>query len=231
MGKETRFNLIFLVALLLISTPGVILLIGKQLKPGARRLADPPYVRRTEAYNNPLPASSASIRVVPPITAAWVEAMTMEHLGHPPLRHAAAGGRSEPIMSDGRRFELLGLDRDGNEATLALLGWLADLGRGDVEAIDAEAAFLGNLEAVEVVQLEVPPDVIRELKGIGFVTPPTRIGLTRLRFAAAGQPVSSEAIVRLRWQLADDQEEDVLKLHRVLPEMSRVKDVQPGENQ
>jgi hypothetical protein len=216
LDKETRFNLIFLVALLLISAPGVVLLIGKQLKPGARRLADPPYVRRTEAYNNPLPASSASVRVAPPITAAWVEAVTIEQLGHPALRHQAAGGRREPIMSEGRRFELLGLDRDGDGATLALLGWLAELGRGDVQAIDAEAECLGILEGVEVVQLDVPPDVIKELKGIGFVTPPTRVGLTRLRFTLAAKP-GSEAIVRLRWHLADDEGQDVLNLHRVLP--------------
>ena len=214
------------------------MLISKHLAPGARRLADPPYVRRTEAYNNPLPASSASIRVVPPITAVWVESLAIEHLGHPPLRHMAVGGRLEPIMSDGRRFELLSFADDGESTTLVLLVWSAELGRGEVQGIDAEAEALGPLRSIEVDGLEVPPEVISELKGLGFVIPPSRVGLAWLRFAPLAPAEETDDLLRIVWHMADGVGEDVLNLRRVLPDArggDRDKEdgepVQTGESQ
>ena len=226
----------FLILLLLLSLPGVVLLISKHLKPGARRLADPPYVRRTEAYNNPLAASSASIRVLPPITAQWVEKTAMEKLGHLPARLEAAGGRFEPIMSEHRRFELLAMSREGGSSTLVLLGWLAELGCGEVRELEAEAPILGRLDSVEVEQLSVPQEVIKELKGLGYVVPPAQVGFAWLRFAHP--PVGEDDRLRIVWRTDHGDGEDVMNLRGVFPAVADsdndpevVRRTQQGANQ
>lgn len=215
MSKEARLNLVFLVALLLLSLPGVILLISKHLKPGARRLADPPYVRRTEAYNNPLPASTASIRVVPPITSEWVARLAVDRTGSPPLRHEAAGGRWDPVISEGRRFELLSLRAENESVTVVLLGWLGELGRGEVQELVGEAPALGTLESVEVERLEVPSQVVKELQELGYVVPPSRVGLVWLRFAPP--PTQGDARLQIAWRGGGAEAHDVLDLRRLLP--------------
>ena len=218
MSQEARLNLTFLIALLLLSVPGVVMLVGKHLQPGARRLADPPYVRRTEAYNNPLPASSASVRVVPPVTAAWVESLARDHLGHPPVRHLSAGGRNDPIMSADRRIELLDVEQNAGATLLAVLIWSAELGRGAVTRIEAEAPGLG-LEEVEVTRLDVPEDVIAELKGLGMVVPPAQIGLARLRFSSTARGIGEDdGRLLVTWQTADMRWQDVLNLQWILPQ-------------
>lgn len=216
-SRETKWNLGFFVLLALISAPGVTLLVRKQMQPGARRLADPPYVRRTEAYNNPLPASSASLRVVPPGTAQWVAGVSQRFLGKPPLRHEAAGGRVEPVMSRNRRFELLGLDQSGEGYQIVLLVWMAELGHQQVSELYAESAQLGGLQSAEAEPVDVPLEVIAELKNEGYVLPPERVAVLRLRFTP---PVdrSGQLSVHLTWTGPGGEGEDVLDLARILRE-------------
>src|SRR5688500_3263773 len=134
-------------------------------------MAEASYVRRIEAYNNPLPASSRNARVLPPLTGAWVQALAGKHLGHPPLRHAAAGGRAEPVMTRDRRFELLDLQETPNERLLVLLAWENAFGSQLVTDLTADSAQLGRLAQVEIQPVSLPPDVTAELKDAGFVVP------------------------------------------------------------
>lgn len=230
MTKEAKFNLVFLVVLLLVSLPGLVILIKKKLDPEARRMSEAPYVRRTEAYNNPLAASTSSRRVVPPLTARWVESLATERLGAAPLRYMAAGGREEPVMSEGRRFELLGIRQAPEGTTLIVLAWLGELGRREVEQFEAQAESLGALQSVEVDQIDVPHEVIEELKDEGYIVPPAQVGLLWLRFAGARSPADSTdgPRIRLTWHSPQASGEDVLDLARALPAGgSAVKDDMP----
>lgn len=217
--KEAKFNLVFLVVLLLASLPGLVILIRKKLDPEARRMSEAPYVRRTEAYNNPLPAATSSRRIVPPVTARWVESLANQKLGAPPLRYMAAGGREEPVLSEGRRFELLGIRQTHEGSTLIVLAWLGELGRGEVDLFEAQAESLGALQSVEVDQIDVPQEVISELKDEGYVVPPARVGLLWLRFAGARSPADATwgPRIRLTWRSPRASGEDVLDLARALP--------------
>src|SRR5688572_25211705 len=126
------------------------MLVRKKMEPDARSMAEASYVRPTEVYNNPLPAGSKTVRVVPPATFAWVEALAAERLGRPALRHQAAGGRRDPIMSDGRRFELLDFQEGDGETVLVLLAWSSEFGNGHVRELHAESQRLGRLATAEI---------------------------------------------------------------------------------
>ena len=217
MTREAKINLIFLGGFLLLCLPGVVLLFIKKLDPEARSMAEASYVRRIEAYNNPLPASSRNVRVIPPLTSAWVEALAVKHTGQPPLRHAAAGGRSEPVMSQERRFELLDLQETADGRLLVLLAGEGAFGSRLVTELTADTP-LGRLVGVEIEPVPLPAEVTAELKDAGFVLPPAKVGVVQLRFAGGGP----ETVVRiaLAWDSRDSGGQDVLDLAGRLLERS-----------
>lgn len=221
MSREAKLNAIFLLAILLLSLPGVIILVRKKLDPDARYMAEAPYIRRTEVYNNPVDAGTRSIRVVPPVTSGWVSELTNEHLGSAPLRREAPGGRVEPILSAGRHFEFLAAPEDAGGRTIALLAWLDDFGAGRVASVDADAegGLLGELQEVSIQEIAVPPKVVDELQDGGFVVPPRRVAIVRLQFAAPTTPGITDAASQrliLRWRAGDESRQDVLDLARGL---------------
>ena len=217
MTREAKINFLFLGGFLLLCLPGVVLLFIKKLDPEARSMAEASYVRRIEAYNNPLPASSRNVRVIPPLTSAWVQALAVEHTGQPPLRHAAAGGRSEPVMSQERRFELLDLQQTPDGPVLVLLAWEGAFGSRLVTNLTADTT-LGRLVGVEIVPVPLPAEVTAELKNAGFVVPPAKVGLVRLRFTGGGPDPGVR--VALSWDSQDSGGQDVLDLAGRLLERS-----------
>jgi hypothetical protein len=220
--REAKSNLIFLGGFLLLCLPGVVLLFIKKLDPQARSMAQASYVRRTEAYNNPLPASSRNVRVIPPRTVAWVHELAIKHVGHPPLRHAAAGGRSEPVMSRDRRFELLDLKETAEGRMLVLLAWESAFGSRLVTDLTADTP-LGRLVGVEIEPVPLPADVTAELKDAGFVLPPAKVGVVRLRFTGGGPETGVR--IALAWDSRDSGGEDVLELSgRLLERSAAAKD-------
>ena len=214
MTREAKQNIWFLAGFLVLSLPGVVMLVKKKMAPEARSMAEASYVRRSEVYNNPLPAGSKTVRVVPPATFAWVEALTADRLGRPAPRHEAAGGRREPIMSDGRRFEVVGFEGGPDEAVLVLLAWSSEFGEGQVSELHAESEQLGIATAVEIEGTKVPPFVVTELRDAGLVIPPGKVGLVRLGFApkTSMKDVAQALRVRLRWSTGQFSHEDELEL-------------------
>ncbi len=216
MTREAKFNLWFLLAFLLISLPGLVILVRKKMQPDARSMAEASYVRPSDTYNNPLPTRSKGVRTVPPQTFAWVEDLAAEHLGHPPLRHVAAGGRREPVMSRQRRFELLDVqERDGHPVVI-LLAWQPDFGAQRVNSLHASAPGLGSLAETHIQPVAVPGHVIDELKDEGFVLPPARTAVVWLHFKGttpteATAPATLPAI-ELAWSTPEGSFEDVLEL-------------------
>jgi hypothetical protein len=215
-SRETKFNLVFLAGFLLLSLPGVVLLFIKKMDPEARSMAEASYVRRTEVYNNPLPTGSKTVRFVPPLTFDWVDALAREHLGIPPLRHAAAGGRLEPVMSENRRFELLDLEDGSDQVVVVLLAWDGVFGHERVNDLSAESEELGRLAGIEVLPVPLPPEVTADLKDAGLVVPPARVAVVWLRFAPGARSVKPS--IRLSWSTPDGRGTDVLDLRRRLLE-------------
>jgi hypothetical protein len=215
-SRETKFNLVFLIGFLLLSLPGVVLLFIKKLDPEARSMAEASYVKRTEVYNNPLPTGSKTVRFVPPLTFKWVDALARSNLGRPALRHAAAGGRLEPVMSENRRFELLDFASSDDEVVLTLLAWDGSFGLERATDLSAGSEQLGRLAGIEVLPVALPPEVTADLKDAGLVVPPARVAVIWLRFAPGEQPVAPS--IRLSWSTPDGGRTDVLDLRRRLLE-------------
>ena len=228
MRRETKLNLAFLIGFLLLSLPGVVILFVKKLDPNERPMSAPPYVRTTAAYNNPVETRSDTVRVVPPQTRAWVDEVARRHAGSAPVRVEAAGGRSEPIISDGRCWELLAIRPDAAAGTAAgtaavevvLLAWSDEFGREQVRRVAASLTTAGGAAPVvrtEVEPVSVPPAVVAELKDEGYVLPPTRAAVVRLVFAAPPADIAGPARLEIAWETATDRRSDVLQLARPLP--------------
>ena len=204
MTRETKINLGFLIAFLALSLPGAAILFVKKLAPGQRMLYEPSFMRRTEAYNNPLPATSSSVRTFPPKTLAWTAAVAREQTGRPAYRRVAAGGREEPLVSDARRFEVL----DAAPGEMAVLFWSDTFAAGDGARITGTVGFGAGdrpVTAASAKTLVVPENVIQELLDEGFQKPPRRVGLLRLSWDqdAAGELPRR---VALTWREADGRE-------------------------
>jgi hypothetical protein len=233
--RETKFNLVFLAGFLLLCLPGVVILFIKKLDPDARSMAEASYVKRTEVYNNPLPIGSKTVRFVPPATFEWVNALALEHAGRPALRHAAAGGRLDPVMSEHRRFELLDLQEEGSGRVVVLLAWDGAFGQQWVTDLEATSEALGRFAGAEVLPVTLPGEVVAELKDSGLVIPPEKAGVIWLRFEpVAGQAPGAveEVRVHLSWRTSDASAEDVLELsERLLERAGHAKDGagSPGE--
>ena len=197
--REVRNNLIFLVALLLLSAPGLTILVGKALRGEGGLRSDPPSVRVATPYLNPVGTAPGVTRSVPPQTLAWVDSVSREVLGKPALRREAAGGRPDPVIGDERAAELLSLDPP------AVLVWQHEEGpaAGSVAVvIDGEATA-----AESIVTFPVPPEVRHELQQFGYPNPP-RSAVVAVLPARAGGLEAWE----LRWTRDGTEYRDVLAL-------------------
>ena len=210
MKRETRTNVIFLVVLLALTLPGAVMMFVRKLQPNQRMNYEPQGIRLTEAYNNPQTATSSAIRQFPPKTLAWTAASYAAESGRPPLRYVAAGGREQPVISQGRRFELLGYapPAGGGPATLDVLFWSNDFAAGDA-AITGRASFADAAAARPVASatartLVVPEAVVQELLDEGFSKPPRRVSLLRLTLGSPGGhgegPAGLPRRVELAWR-------------------------------
>jgi hypothetical protein len=179
MTREVRANVLFLIGLAVLMTPGFIILMNKKLSnnPGkSNAMPDPvPY---QIAYMQPLPAPPVPRRE-PPAVRRWVHDQIEKRLGNASAREFDRTSNSGPIVSDHFITQFLGLSfhPTGKEATLTLLRW--DV-RTDIAAIvpTIEADFaVGSMKfsrpAVEAV--EVPKDIRHALQDVGYVDPPQKV--------------------------------------------------------
>ena len=194
-----RNNLIFLVALLLLSAPGLVILVGKALRGEGGLRSDPPSVRVATPYLNPVGTAPGVTRSVPPQTLAWVDSVSREVLGKPALRRKAAGGRPDPIVGESRAAELLSLDPP------VVLVWQHEEGpaaESVAVVIDGEATAAESLET-----FPVPPEVRHELQQFGYPNPPRSAVVARLPTAAGELPAWE-----IRWTRGETTYADVLTL-------------------
>ena len=210
MQREARVNLIFLIALLALSTPGLVLLVGKALNGTGGLNASPPSSRVATPYLNPVGTAPDTVRLAPPKTVAFVDDVAREHTGRPATRPGAAGGRPSPVIGEKRQIELLG--RDGEDWVLAI--WH----HRDGPDVDAVTATADNVDVAATVDgfADVPGEVREELqdgpplpnlKGYaGYAAPPRRLSVVRVTAPASAGRLS------LSWRRGDLSQADEIDL-------------------
>src|SRR5688572_22316219 len=169
MTRETKLNLVFLVAFLAISLPGAVRLVKKKMRPGATPapLSRPDPVRWELPYMAPQVTSDRVARFVPRLTREWLGEVDRSR-----------GGSGEfllrdrlPVISEDRVLQVLNTE----EAKLTLILWL--------DAKQPQVFANGQSGVVERFDtIEVPAHIRAELQGGGFVTPPKKILWLKARF-------------------------------------------------
>lgn len=203
MKQETRYNTIFIVALLAISLPGIIMLVRKKLNQPPREsrgaLAAP--VRTEVVYVDPLPQGPRLQAVVPPLTRQWVASQS-------PL---VASLDDDVVLSSARRsFELIGTDRRDNHLAVTVLLWDPRLpqspDRIGFSITVPGPSREGTIHSFDPVVL--PEPVLDELRSRAYLTPPPQAWRVEVRFPGD----STEGTLRLRAATAAGPFEDQLDL-------------------
>jgi len=169
--RETRLNLIFLVAFLAISLPGAVILFHKKLDPRARRMDQPDVMTDRLPYMTPLPVPPGVKWVVPDRTRAWLEELAKTKMGGLELLSASpAGPRWMPIISQDHLVQVMTAIEMPVSTRIGLLIWDASIepspGRFAV-TVDAAPARVTGINGVSV-----PQDVRGELVSLGLTKPP-----------------------------------------------------------
>lgn len=170
MRRETRVNLLFLLAFVAVSLPGAVILFRKKLDPTAHRLDQPDPILNRLPYMSPPPAPPGIRWVSPDLTQRWLAG-----LARPATLASAAppGPQWEPVISADHRLQLLVAERAAGSARLDLIVWdeaVEPSAEAFAVRVDGEAAPVASAES-----LPLPHDVRRELVVAGFVRPPEHI--------------------------------------------------------
>ena len=204
--REVKYNLIFLVALLALSAPGIYKLTSKALRGEGGLNSQPPDVAVRTPYLNPVGTASGVVRSVPPITLGWVDDVARATRHRPALRREAAGGRQEPIL--GTQFSAELIDFDGFHVGVLL--WLH---RDEPVQIWAVQAMAGDekLKRLDAQVMPVPDDVVKELQAYGFPAPPTQVVVATF-YPSQSLSIAGGTDVTVRWKQADQELQDTLRL-------------------
>lgn len=179
----------FLAVFLAISLPGGVILFMKKLDPKAPSMYMPDTVRRSLPYNAPEDATDLK-RYVPEQTGKWVEGVAKEH-GYPSV--LSRGGL--PVMSERRRWQVVGVRRAGNATEVGLLSW-EEAGQAggplNVRVGRGGDAIEGQVRGQQVIAI---PEVVRkELVYGGYPKPPKEVTWVPVVLPGSGD---SPAVVRL----------------------------------
>jgi hypothetical protein len=164
--RDTRANLIFLGVFLALSLPGAVILFKKKLDPSTPPAFMPPATRTRLPYMSPEEAPDLQ-RFVPERTGEWVRRIAREH-GYDGV--AMADG--VPVVSEGRRVQLLGSRQEG-ERRVGLLIW--DEGVADPGAIAVATDGGAPVPVRDSAVVQVPADVRKELMIAGYPKPPRQV--------------------------------------------------------
>ncbi len=189
--SETKANLIFLIALLVLVTPGVTILFIKRLNtPG--RLMMPPATRQAAAYMDPTPGVSPVVRFVPPITGAFVTAITRQNMRTPGLTSIVEGVEWQAVSSEKRVLQLVAQDPSPGVNRFAFFMWfdrpvpIEKLYKWTAVTQDGQTSP-GTIEGLFTINLD--PDLRSELMDAGFIRPPAVIAWTQIKFDSKATPV------------------------------------------
>lgn len=181
MNRETRNNLIFIVLLVAVCLPGGIILFKKKSQPGARQIGALDTVRTETAYVNPIPYGSKLSFTVPPQTDQWVARVGSADES-PKVAINAEKGR---LISKARLFQIVRQENEPDGLHLTLIIWNPEV---PVPTPVVNVAYRGpghsspiavNVDSIKEVDL--PAEVREELRNTGYVEPPTRVSVVRIR--------------------------------------------------
>jgi len=190
-SKETRYNLIFIVILLVLMVPGGVMLFRKKLEPTERPMYLPDPVRQTVAYMSPEETPPGMSRVAPQHTTNWVAGMKADIAGL-----ATARPRDElgmPLMSQSKSFEVVTYAGDDHEGFRVLVLFWRPPPEAQAWSIGGQG---GRVEFSR--EFALPNRVREELGAHGVLVPPKRVTFQSIHFA---EPPSGEWALTL----SDDQ--------------------------
>lgn len=187
MTRETQANLILIVVVLAVLIPGAVVVVRKKYDPAVKPMGRPDGVRRHMVFTDPTPAPPGMRRMMPAVTASWVNDLSLSRLGVPMRREADAGANrdamGQPVMSDARLAQLVSVRTAGDDTMdLGVLVW--NLPRGTDQAAMRVVVDAPAVEAVVVTSemITVPAEVKRDLEYSGLPAPPQQAlwGVARL---------------------------------------------------
>lgn len=193
MTRETKFNLIFIVVLIILVAPGGYKLFQKKLQPGARYMSRPDSMPTELAYIDEASLDPRLKRVVPPLTANWVRE-SAEARWKP--ADAVRPSWHRGLISQQRGAEVLVSEQSPGSVRMGLLIWQS-AGVRAVEKLQATWNHQpGVLESSEI--LAVPETVRKELRDLGMTRPASQVAWAVVRFPA-GAEISEAADLQLQW--------------------------------
>ncbi|MCO6436294.1 MAG: hypothetical protein J5J06_04315 [Phycisphaerae bacterium] len=217
MTRETRYNLVFLVVICVLSAPGAIILFRKKMDPNAPAMYLPKPVRQTMAAVDPRPAPDSVHRVLGPLQREWIAGLDWSW--------AFPGSREEKPhpteVSQKRTFQLGFLDWSDHGLRVGLVGWAAAAtDRSVLERLQFRIASPnrgdgadGRLTASQ--RIEVPVQVRHELQDNGYILPPADVRLLALEFDrndSAPENDTTDLILTLRCSGCSPIEEDQIAI-------------------
>jgi len=179
MKRETRLNLIFLIVLLAILTPGGVMLFRKKLQPTLKPMGLPEAVQREVAFMSPQATPPGKKRVEPPHTARWIESVVRERIGDADatrgrtiLRPTDPDGL--PLMSDKKTFQLVAAEPRESDIRLWLMLWDRDPAREETWSVKL-AQTDERFQILDTRPIEIPAIVREELGETGVTRPPHEV--------------------------------------------------------
>lgn len=181
MNRETRNNLIFIALLLAVCLPGGIILFKKKSQPGARPIGALDTVRTETAYVNPTPYGSKLSFTVPPQTDQWVAKVGSAD-GFPKVAIDAHKGR---LISKARLFQIVRQEKESDGLHLTLIIWNPEVPVPtpvvNVAYRDPAQSSPTTVNVDSIKEVDLPAEVREELRNTGYVEPPARVSVVRVR--------------------------------------------------
>jgi hypothetical protein len=178
--RETRLNLWFLIAFLILSLPGGIILFRKKLNPEARPIFMTDEVERRLPYMAPGQTPPGIVRVVPPRTSAFVADLSKRREGEvQPIFETGPQGQPLPLLSADRQLQAVSLRRLQQKVLLDLVDWSGRPIERSIRKVELifdqqRDAMTGNIDSLSHIPL--PESIVRELMNYGYIAPPKQIG-------------------------------------------------------
>lgn len=186
-SKESRANLIFVALFVLISIPGLIMLVRKKMDPERGPMWMPPAMYSGLVYIDTIDAPPNIKRFVPARTAAWVRDLVRERFGPAAPPTSVVDGDDQPVMSEDRLAQLVGVETRDGKTRIAVLFW--NLPR---ESTPTSIQILRDdtpLTDTITESIEVPQEIKRDLQESGIPAPPLHVQFVTatLNSAASGK--------------------------------------------
>lgn len=189
MTRENRYNLVFLIFILLLLVPGgVLMFISRLQNPTNRPSSESEPVPRNVAYisANPLPPNMRM--VAPPHTIHWVQTVARQQIGGGTFDALLCpiGDDDLPVMSDHRAIQLIGMQRKGQDLAMWVMFWRSAPAKGEGWHTDAAEP---SVTLADSKSLDIPFLVRDELGDNQIFIPPKKVLIQKL---VAREPASDD---------------------------------------